>query len=137
MRAAVLLVFAFAFHPAGAQQVWRCGNSYGEKPCAGGQALDVGDPASAQRAADAGAVARRDMALADRLEKARLAQEARAPKAVIPPEPKVAASAANKAKAKKPQPRRSRENGNPEGCRHSRESGNPCGATPGSRPSPG
>ena len=95
------LLLAAACGPAAAQQVWRCGNSYGQQPCAGGAVLGAGAtaPASAD-AARAAANTKRDAQLADKLEKERLAREARAPKAVIPPEPRPAAPAASGPRAK-------------------------------------
>ncbi len=56
-------------------QTWRCGNTYSDRPCAGGKTVKVDDPRSEQdrRAADAGA--RGLQAQADHLERTRLSQE--------------------------------------------------------------
>lgn len=88
------------------QTVWRCGNSYGQQPCAGGApvaASDTRTPADAARSAN---VARQDWALADRLEKDRLAQEKRAGKALVIGGVQAAASPASAARkeAKKKDP---------------------------------
>jgi hypothetical protein len=65
----------------GAQTVWRCGSSYGQVPCEGGRALGVSEPAAGRPAAVP--VARTDARLAAEMEKARLAQERNAPKAIV------------------------------------------------------
>jgi hypothetical protein len=84
-------VFALA-GSAGAQGVYRCGSSYGQRPCAGGAEIPVGDARSAADAAQARAVAQADARRADAMEKARLAQAKNAPKALVIG-PKEAASA--------------------------------------------
>jgi hypothetical protein len=74
---------ALAAQAAGAQTVWRCGNSYSQQPCPGGSAVSAADtrtPAEAQRASS---VAQADMKLADKMEKERLAREKNAPKALV------------------------------------------------------
>jgi hypothetical protein len=107
MRQTVIVIAACAaLQGASAQTVWRCGNAYSQQPCAGGApvaASDARTPADRARAAD---VARNDWALADRLQKERLAQEKSAGKALIiaPPQPAAAAASAARKdkKAKKP-----------------------------------
>lgn len=84
---------------AQAGEVWRCGSSYGSAPCPGGTRLEVTAPPA--DAAQAAANVRRDQALADKMEKERLARETRAAKAVIPPEPRVSPPAPEKKPAKK------------------------------------
>ena len=83
-RYAVLFAaLALAGTLASAQTVYRCGNSYGQQPCAAGTALDVTDriaPADAARATKRTA---EDMKRAEAMEKARLAQEKNAPKAIV------------------------------------------------------
>ena len=79
----VLLLLSLAASAAGAQTVWRCGNSYGTKPCAGGTAVDVTDARSTADAARASKAASEDMRRAEAMEKARLAAEKNAPKAVV------------------------------------------------------
>ena len=88
-----------------AQPVYRCGSSYSHQPCAGGTAVaapaGVPDKADAARAAGA---ARIDAQRAAALEKARLEQERKAPKAVVMAAPaKPAASAKPAPPMRKPQ----------------------------------
>lgn len=66
---------------AGAQTVWRCGNSYSQEPCAGGKPVTVSEPVSGRFVATP--VANMDAKLAAEMEKARLAQERNAPKALV------------------------------------------------------
>jgi hypothetical protein len=66
-----------------AQQMYRCGTTYSHEPCQGAtmvQAAHQPAPAEARRATTA---AQQDARRADAMEKERLAQEARAPKAII------------------------------------------------------
>ena len=74
-----ILLFALALYgaSAGAQTVWRCGNSYSQLPCAGGAALTLSEPVTGRPVANV------DARLAAEMEKARLAQERNAPKAII------------------------------------------------------
>ena len=74
---------ALAAHAAGAQAIWRCGNSYSEQPCAGGAAVAASDNRSSVQAARSSSVAQADMKLADKMEKERLAREKNAPKALV------------------------------------------------------
>lgn len=72
--------------------IYRCGDSYGSQPCAGGREIsaETPSPTSAERR-DAAAAAQRDARIADNLEKDRLKQEARSASSssYIPsPEPK-------------------------------------------------
>jgi len=79
----IAAALAFAGPWAWGQTVYRCGNSYGQQACPGGTAVDSADartPADADRAAG---VAAADARRADALEKARLAQEKNAPKAIV------------------------------------------------------
>jgi hypothetical protein len=72
---------------AGAQTVYRCGSNYSQQPCPGAMAIEAAPvPLPADRA-QAAKVAAADAKLADAMEKARLAREKNAPKAVIPPAP--------------------------------------------------
>ena len=66
--------------------IYRCGDSYGSRPCVGGReiAAEPPSPTSAERR-DAAAAAQRDARIADSLEKARLEQEARPAASYIPP----------------------------------------------------
>lgn len=108
MRQTVVVIAAIAaLQGASAQTVWRCGSSYSQQPCAGGAPVAASDARTRAESARAADVARNDWALADRLEKERLAQEKNAGKALIigpAPVPAPAASAAHKKKkAKEPQ----------------------------------
>jgi hypothetical protein len=75
---------ACALAPAAAQKIYRCGDSYGNSPCADGRLLNTvdtrisADPQAAKRASQ------RDAALADMMEKARLKEEAKPANAYIP-----------------------------------------------------
>ena len=81
--AALLLTTA----AAQAEQVWRCGNTYSQQPCAGGTPVQVQDARDAAQAQQAGKQTLRDAKTADAMEKARLAQEAKAPQASVMPVP--------------------------------------------------
>lgn len=71
--------------PAAGQTVWRCGDSYSQKPCPGGKEVSAEDPRDSGQRAQTSSAARRDAKLADEMEKARLKQEAKAAPAYIPP----------------------------------------------------
>jgi hypothetical protein len=77
---------------AGAQAVYRCGNSYGSQPCEGGTAIAAPHVPSRQEGAQAASAAKVDAQRAQALEKARLVREKNAPKAIVMG-PKQAASA--------------------------------------------
>jgi hypothetical protein len=79
----IAAALALACAPAPAQTVYRCGDSYGTQPCAGGKAFDASDARTPADAAQAGKVAAADAKRADAMEKARLAQEKNAPKAIV------------------------------------------------------
>ena len=68
---------------AAGQTVYRCGNAYGQQPCAGGSAIDSSDARTPAEASRAASVAAADARRADAMEKARLAQEKNAPGAAI------------------------------------------------------
>ena len=74
---------AMAAGAAGAQTVWRCGNSYSTQPCAGGSSFDAPPAPSKADAARAEKAVQVDARRADALEKARLAQEKNAPRAIV------------------------------------------------------
>ncbi|MDB5957853.1 hypothetical protein [Ramlibacter sp.] len=69
---------------AGAQPVFRCGNSYSQQHCAGGggAVVETGDTGNALNTPP-GSVAAAEAVRAEAMEKARLAQEKNAPKALI------------------------------------------------------
>jgi hypothetical protein len=83
-------ILALASPWTAAQGVWRCGNSYGQQPCAGGSVVATDRTPSAAEAAQSRRGADADAKRAGELEKARLEREKNAPAAVIPPEPKAA-----------------------------------------------
>ena len=76
-------LLAFTGGEALAQQMYRCGNEYSHQPCQGGTVVQAAHQPAAAEARHAATVAQQDMRRADAMEKARLAQEARAPKALI------------------------------------------------------
>jgi alpha-D-ribose 1-methylphosphonate 5-triphosphate diphosphatase PhnM len=61
---------------AQSQNVYRCGDTYSQKPCADAVVIDVGDPRSPAQKAQADAETRRELAAANAMEKARLKEEA-------------------------------------------------------------
>lgn len=79
----VLLALLAAAGGAGAQQAWRCGNSYSARPCPGGAEVSVAVPHSDGDAARAAAATKVDARRADALERARLAREKQAPRAIV------------------------------------------------------
>ena len=91
----IAAVFIFATAGASAQQVWRCGSSYQQKPCEGGAQVDVSDPRTKADAANARASVQSDLNVAAALEKSRHEAEKNAPKAVvIGPQPGASAAKA-------------------------------------------
>ena len=107
---AALLWALLAGGPAQAQDapVYRCGNSYQAKPCAGGAPVEVADPRSDAQRREAEAASRRDAALARQMGNERRAAEREAARSGGPanlgpraaPAPARAASAAGKAHKK-------------------------------------
>jgi len=83
-------------------QVYRCGNSYSQSPCAGGQQVDTHDPRSAAQASQAREATVRDARLAGELEKARLAREAQVKPGSAPVTPVPAVAPATEFAASKP-----------------------------------
>ena len=77
------------------QNVYKCGNAYGQKPCIDGVVVDVQDSRTPAQKAESDALIKRDSAAANAMEKARLKDEAqqRADNAKL-------AAAAKKASAK-------------------------------------
>lgn len=80
------LALACGMAAAQAQTIYRCGDSYGSQPCAGGRSIaaDPSGPSTAE-SRQATAAAQRDAKLADGLEKDRLKQEARPAPVYMPP----------------------------------------------------
>ena len=74
----VALPALLAAQAAAAQEVWRCGTdgrTFTDRPCPGGQALELPPAPSAQQQAEAAQVALRQAALAQRMRDERLALE--------------------------------------------------------------
>lgn len=76
-------VLALASAGSLAQDVWRCGSSYSQQPCTGGSAVVTPHTPTAAEAAKAEGAAKSDAGRAEALEKARLAQEKNAPRAIV------------------------------------------------------
>lgn len=70
--AALSLMASTAIH---AEQIYRCGNSYSQMPCAQGKVLTIDDASDPERKKEADAATRRDARLANQLEQQRLQQE--------------------------------------------------------------
>jgi len=70
--------------PAAAQNVYRCGDSYGQKPCPGGTLVPTDDARSAEQRAQTREASQRDCKAADAMQKARLKEEAKPAQAFIP-----------------------------------------------------
>jgi hypothetical protein len=71
------LTLALGCAAAGAQGVWRCGDTYSQKPCPGGASVATEDPRSAIQRTQATEGAQRDAKTAEAMEKARLKEEAK------------------------------------------------------------
>jgi hypothetical protein len=95
-RAALLLALCAHWLPAQAQNVYRCGESYSNQPCAGATVVPTDDPRSAAQRAQTDAATRRDARSAQVLEHERLKQEG---KPVAPPTDRTL----TKARPKKPE----------------------------------
>jgi hypothetical protein len=97
-RSIAAFLLAVSAVPAGvaAQNVYRCGNAYSQKPCSDGVAVDVQDKRTPEQKAESDALIKRDSAAANAMEKTRLKEEAqqRANNA------RLAAAMANKATSK-------------------------------------
>jgi len=74
-----------AVQPAAAQNVYRCGDTYSQRPCAGGTLVPTDDARSDAQRAEARAAAQRNGKTADAMEKARLKEEAKPAQAYMPP----------------------------------------------------
>jgi hypothetical protein len=75
--------------PAQAESVYRCGDSYSQKPCPGGKLVEVEDARSASQRSEAAQASQRDARTGEAMEKARLKEEAK-PAHVAMPAPKPA-----------------------------------------------
>lgn len=113
---AIFLIAIYAVSTgATAQNTYRCGNAYSQKPCADGVVVDVQDTRTPEQKAESDALIKRDAAAANAMEKTRLKEEAQqradnakfasglARQASTKPksEPSDSASSAHKTKAKK------------------------------------
>lgn len=88
---AFITAAAFFAAPAMAQTVYRCGDSYVQKPCPGGKAIDVDDSRSASQRTDTLDATKRAAQAAEAMQKERVAEEAKAAQVLLPPEhPEVA-----------------------------------------------
>ena len=74
-----------AMQPAAAQNVYRCGDTYSQRPCAGGTLVPTDDARSDAQRAEARAAAQKNGKAADAMEKARLKEEAKPAQAYMPP----------------------------------------------------
>jgi hypothetical protein len=79
--ATLLIAVSAVSTGANAQNVYRCGDSYSQSPCAGGVAVDASDSRSRAQQAQAAADTARARQAANALEKDRLKQEAAAERA--------------------------------------------------------
>ncbi|MBX3588878.1 MAG: hypothetical protein KF796_19785 [Ramlibacter sp.] len=83
--ASVLIALSALGASASAQNAYKCGNTYSQAPCAGGQVVQAQDERTAQQRSDTRSAAQRDAQAAAAMEKERLRQEAQAAPAYIPP----------------------------------------------------
>ena len=107
--AGILLALCAQWAPVAAQNVYRCGESYSNQPCAGATVVPTDDPRTAAQRAQTESAVKRDAKAAQAMEKERLQQEARPAQATIPLVPPVPVGiaavedrTAAKRKAKKP-----------------------------------
>ena len=68
-------------------QVYRCGDTYSQQPCAGGKVIAPEDARSASQRTSADELTRREVQAADAMEKARLAREDKPAQVAMPPSP--------------------------------------------------
>ncbi|RYG10581.1 MAG: hypothetical protein EON92_12390 [Burkholderiales bacterium] len=87
-----------------AQNIYKCGSTYSQQPCAGGSVVEPANTPAPSQKAQTDAATRRDAKTAAAMEKARLKAEAQ-PVAVHIPPPRSEATTAGKpaAKLKKPE----------------------------------
>jgi hypothetical protein len=74
--AAIFVAFCALSTGAQSQNVYRCGDTYSQKPCADAVVVDVSDPRTPAQKASADAETRRELAAANAMEKGRLKDEA-------------------------------------------------------------
>jgi len=73
----------FALDAEAAPGVWRCGNSYHDRPCQHGRPLDVEDGRTDEQKREADQAAKDSRATAERMERERLRLESKAGAAVL------------------------------------------------------
>lgn len=118
--ACVLAWLALSMSPVASQNVYRCGDSYGTQPCAGGTVVPTDDPRSAAQRAESRAATQRDIRLADQMESQRVKREAELARELARERAGAAKTAAAAAKAAASTPKnkkgadRKRANGRPE-----------------------
>ena len=106
--AIAIVMAAIAGTSVSAAEVWRCGNSYSDRPCGDGQAMDVEDARSSDQQRDAVQGVKANSAAASDLERQRHSARARQPSAVLidapatfsAAKPKPRSTSTSKAKAK-------------------------------------
>ncbi len=78
IRIATFFIAIYAISTwATGQNVYKCGSSYSQVPCTDAIVLDASDPRTPAQKAETDSAARRDLATANAMEKARLKEEAR------------------------------------------------------------
>jgi len=75
LAAFLIAIFSISTGAFG-QSVYRCGNTYSQKPCADGVQVDVQDARTPAQKAESEAAVRREASTANAMEKARLQEEA-------------------------------------------------------------
>jgi hypothetical protein len=77
LTASALFLTAACFVPTGAssQTIYKCGASYSQTPCSGGNAIDVTDTRTSEQKKQTDVAANRDAQIAERMEKSRILQE--------------------------------------------------------------
>ena len=82
--ATVLIAITVHSGRATAQNVYKCGSSYSQQPCAGGTAVEASDARAGTQKRQTEDAARRDARAADAMEKERLKAQAQPVPAYIP-----------------------------------------------------
>jgi len=102
-KAFVLAALCALLASAQAQEAYRCGNTYSQKPCPGGVVVNTDDSRTKEQKAAADATTKRDLRIADSMEKTRLQQEEAQRKAALKSAPKSSTkSSANEKPSDKP-----------------------------------
>jgi len=114
-KATIIALGLLAAAAANAQQVYRCGNEYSQKPCADGKAVTAEDSRTAAEAKKADAQTQRNAKLADAMEKDRVAQEKKVAGPSMVVTGQKPAAAASQAAASKPKSAKKKEKGKPAG----------------------